>query len=174
MYTCKSFIKLAPSKASHLSVSIILDLKCFSCRLTWTVTAVMKLVMMTMKRRRKKKANLSAACPTRLPVAVHLAVDSDRWDRCRLQPPPAQSSSALVCYSKSTGLYFCSFVCLFGCLNCSLSWRWPGWLPSVTELQKEGVPFIDEEMDVRKSFALLPCLLRAQKDLLRVLHAACF
>ena len=69
--------------------------------------------MMAMKRR--KKANLTAAYPTRRLVAVHRAVDSDRWVHCRLQPPPAQSSSALVCYSKSTGLYFCSCVCLFGC-----------------------------------------------------------
>ena len=132
----------------------------------------MKLVMMATKRR--KRANLSAVYPTRRLVAVHRAVDSDRWVRCRLQPPPAQSSSALVCYSKSTGLYFCSCVCLFGCLNCSLTWRLPGWLPSVTELQKEAKLFIDEEMDARKSFALLPSLSRAQKDLLRMLRAACF
>lgn len=128
----------------------------------------MKLVMMAMKRR--KKANLSAAYPTRLQVAVHRAVDSDRWVRCRLQPPPAQSSSALVCYSKSTGLYFCSCVCLFGCqlqFNLALT-RLVTQCCRTTEGSKL---FIDEEMDVRKSFALLVSLLRAQKDLLRMLRA---
>ena len=56
-------------------------------------------MMMTMR------VTLSMVHRTRLLVAAHQAVDSDLWVLCQLQLRPAQSSSAQVCYSKSTGQF---------------------------------------------------------------------
>ena len=81
-----------------------IHLVCFSFHLTWTVTAVMRMMtMMVMTMAIRVTPNMVRH--TRRRVAAHQAVDSALWVLYPLQLLPAQSSSVLAFYSKLTGQF---------------------------------------------------------------------